>query len=135
PFIDQQYRTQADRDHTAVAGSSLGGLISLYLAHKHGDVFSKAAVMSPALWWDDHRLLNQIADDPAPLKRVKIWIDMGTNEGAMGDATRNVVDVQRLASVLQHAGLKEGSDFAVHIVEGAQHNESAWAARFDQVLT
>src|SRR5262249_44323272 len=40
PFIDANYRTLPDREHTAVAGSSLGGLISLYLGYQHGDVFS-----------------------------------------------------------------------------------------------
>jgi predicted alpha/beta superfamily hydrolase len=134
PFIDSNYRTLTDRSHTSVGGSSLGGLISLYLAYQHPEVFSSAAVMSPALWWDDHRLTKEIAADPAPLKQARLWIDIGTDEGAMGDAKRNVDDVREFATVLQHAGMSEGKDYSVKIVEGAQHNEAAWSARFGEVL-
>jgi predicted alpha/beta superfamily hydrolase len=134
PFVDRTYRTQGDRDHTAVGGSSLGGLISLYLVFQHGDVFSKAAVMSPSLWWDDHNLVRAIEANPAPLRRAKLWIDMGTREGAGDDPARNVADARHLASVLREAGISEGRDFQLSIVEGASHNETAWASRFDQVL-
>ena len=65
PFIDSNYRTLSDRAHTAVAGSSLGGLISLYMGYKHGDVFSMCGVISPSLWWDDCSLLKEIQAERA----------------------------------------------------------------------
>jgi predicted alpha/beta superfamily hydrolase len=67
PFIDQTYRTKADRANTAVAGSSLGGLMSLYLAWKHKDVFSKFGVISPSLWWDNAIPLKLVKVKGAPL--------------------------------------------------------------------
>src|ERR1043166_372084 len=39
PFIDKTYRTKHGRDDTAIAGSSLGGLISLDMAYKHPEGF------------------------------------------------------------------------------------------------
>ena len=49
PFIDTHYRTLKDPLHTAIAGSSMGGLISLYAVIKYPDVFGSAGVFSPAL--------------------------------------------------------------------------------------
>jgi metallo-beta-lactamase class B len=50
PYVDANYRTQPDAAHTGVAGSSLGGLISVYAALKYPKVFGKIGVFSPAFW-------------------------------------------------------------------------------------
>ena len=47
---------------TAIAGSSLGGLISLYAGFKHSDVFGRLGVISPALFWADHRVLRFVRE-------------------------------------------------------------------------
>ena len=41
PYVDEHYRTKSGREFTGIMGSSLGGLISLYAAIEHQDVFSK----------------------------------------------------------------------------------------------
>ncbi|HEX8832202.1 MAG TPA: alpha/beta hydrolase-fold protein, partial [Longimicrobium sp.] len=53
PLIDRRYRTRPDRLNTGVAGSSMGGLISLYAALKYPDVFGRAGIFSPSLWFSD----------------------------------------------------------------------------------
>ena len=53
PFIDREYLTKPEAEHTALGGSSLGGLVSLHLGIKRPDVFSRLAVMSPAVWWGE----------------------------------------------------------------------------------
>ncbi|MBO2007744.1 alpha/beta hydrolase-fold protein [Hymenobacter negativus] len=50
PYVDAHYRTQPDAAHTGVAGSSLGGLISVYAALKYPKVFGEVGVFSPAFW-------------------------------------------------------------------------------------
>ncbi|MGF7074843.1 putative alpha/beta superfamily hydrolase [Mucilaginibacter sp. 3215] len=50
PYIDGHYRTQTDAAHTTIAGSSMGGLISMYAALKYPGVFGNAGVFSPAFW-------------------------------------------------------------------------------------
>ncbi len=50
PYIDAHYRTQPDAAHTGVAGSSLGGLISVYVALKYPRVFGRVGAFSPAFW-------------------------------------------------------------------------------------
>mgnify|MGYP001567956120 CR=1 FL=1 len=51
--IDKTYRTLSDRENTGIAGSSLGGLISLYVAAKHPEAFSRCGALSPSIWWAD----------------------------------------------------------------------------------
>ena len=50
PYVDSHYRTQSDAAHTGVAGSSLGGLISVYAALKYPQVFGEIGAFSPAFW-------------------------------------------------------------------------------------
>lgn len=52
PYIDQRYRTLPQQQHTGLAGSSLGGLISLYGAVTYPNVFGKIGVFSPAFWFN-----------------------------------------------------------------------------------
>jgi len=135
PFIDKTYRTKPDRANTAVAGSSLGGLISLHLAMTHPEDFSKCAAISPALMWADGRILKDIEAKPDRLKGVRLWFDMGTREGRQIESFGTAAKwTQRLAKALESGGLKPGVDFRYLEVEGGEHNEAAWAARLDQIL-
>src|SRR5437588_12502339 len=56
PFIDKTYRSEKDARHTGLGGSSLGGLISLYLGLKYPTVFTRIAVVSPAVWSADNQI-------------------------------------------------------------------------------
>jgi predicted alpha/beta superfamily hydrolase len=128
PFIDDRYRTLPGRETTGVGGSSLGGLISLAIVRAHGDVFGLCAALSPSLWWCRGRLLREVAADGAWLRRVvRLWIDMGTRE----DSPRRT---RLLVRHLEAAGLRHGEQFRYEEVPGGEHNEAAWAARFDRVL-
>ncbi len=128
PFIDGLYRTRPDRDNTAVGGSSLGGLISLYLGIEHPEIFGNIAVMSPSLWWNYRSLLDRIRRI-RPQPTIRIWLDMGTAEGM-----RHVRDTDQLDEVLRKLGWREGDNLRYLRAEGALHDESAWAARFGDVL-
>src|SRR5207248_11162023 len=60
PLVDRAFRTLPDRGHTVIAGSSLGGLISLYALFRYPDCFGAAGVLSPALWFADGAVLRYI---------------------------------------------------------------------------
>jgi predicted alpha/beta superfamily hydrolase len=79
PFVASRYRIRPEREQTGILGSSLGGLLSLYAAWRHNDVFGLAGVVSPSIWWADEAILKVIAHTPA--RKTRFWIDMGTNEG------------------------------------------------------
>lgn len=137
PLVDSTYRTRPQREHTAIGGSSLGGLISLNAVCRRPDVFSRAAVVSPALFWGERQVLQDVRSAKWPTL-PKIWIDIGTEEGAkdgrMAAFNRAVDDCRALAGILDQRGLQADRDYRLLIVEGGRHHESDWARRFEQVL-
>jgi predicted alpha/beta superfamily hydrolase len=128
PLIDRSYRTLSDGRNTGLGGSSLGGLISLFLGFSYPEVFGKLAVMSPSLWWDQRSILRTIdLRDPKP--DLRIWLDIGTGEGV-----RHVRDADMLERVLVKRGWQMGKDLIYEKVDGAVHDENAWSERFGDVL-
>lgn len=131
PFIDSQYRTLPECTSTALGGSSLGGLVALYLGLKFPDVFCKLIVMSPSVWWADQAILRQIR--ASRLKpNQKIWLDTGTMEGQNPLAV--VDDAIRLRNALLKKGWQLGKDLIFVQDEGAGHDEKAWGRRMRAAL-
>ena len=128
PRIDRLFRSQPGRESTAILGSSLGGLISLYAFFSRGDVFGQAGVVSPALWFGQGRIFDFIDAAPAPAGRV--YVDVGAHEGA-----GTLRDVRRLARSLTRRGLrrKNGSLRYVEDPRG-RHSEDDWARRLPGAL-
>ncbi|HEY8715443.1 MAG TPA: alpha/beta hydrolase-fold protein [Candidatus Acidoferrum sp.] len=127
-FIDHEYRTLGEFAHTGLGGSSLGGLVSLFVALKFSGVYSKVAALSPSVWWDQ-RILHRFAETVRIRNRSKIWLDIGTGEG--GQIVR---DVQDFRDVLFRRGWQQDRDLHFELVEDAEHNEGAWAQRIGAVL-
>lgn len=128
PRMDRDFRTLADPANTAIAGSSLGGLVSLYLGLKNPHVFGQLGVLSPAVWWDDKVILETVGDFSGPV-RPRIWIDVGTAEG--DEAVKNA---RQLGEALVGQGWRLGENLHYAEVPGAGHHEAAWAARVGEVL-
>ena len=135
PWIDARLRTRPEPAQTAIMGSSLGGLISLHLALTRPDVFSRAGIVSPSLWWADEDILRRAAFDAMPSPRPRIWADMGTREGdAPAEQAKNVERLQALGATLAGRGWTSGADLSTRVFDGAGHNESSWRARVGLVL-
>jgi predicted alpha/beta superfamily hydrolase len=133
PFVDKRYRTRKDAANTALGGSSLGGLVSLYLGLKRPEVFGKLAVLSPSIWWDNKVIVKRVK----ALKSrpdLKIWLDMGTHEGNPPSQERNIDDARALKDALVAKGWKLDTELKYTEVQGAEHNEEAWAARVEPML-
>jgi predicted alpha/beta superfamily hydrolase len=128
PFIDSHYRTKSDAENTGLGGSSLGGLVTMYLGLQYPHVFGKLAVVSPSVWWDGRRILCDVAAFRA-VRHARIWLDMGTDEGANATA-----DARSLRDALVSKGWRLGSDLRYFEAEGAKHTEAAWARRVDPIL-
>ncbi len=127
PLVDERFRTLRDREYTGIAGSSMGGLISLYAFFRHPDVFGFAAALSPSVWFADGAILEVIAR--APRVPGRLYVDIGSREGE-----RSVGFARRLRDVLLAKGYEEGRDVR-WIEDGAGvHNEAAWGRRFRQAL-
>ena len=128
PFIDKEYLTKPEREFTGLGGSSLGGLVSLYLGFKRPDVFSRLAVISPAVWWANNQIIREIAATAERLP-LRIWLDIGKKEGS-----RIKHQVRALKEILLANGWQSGLDLAYFEIPEARHDEAAWAARFGEVL-
>jgi predicted alpha/beta superfamily hydrolase len=119
PAIDSKYRTVAG--NSAVGGSSLGGLVSLYLALKHPEVFRAAAVMSPSVWWDDRTILTAVDAFEGP--RPKMWLDVGGREGE-----QTLRDARALRDRLIAKGWNDET-LRYYEDRRGDHTERAWARR------
>ena len=123
PFVDREYRTLPGPHHTGLGGSSLGGLVSLYLGLKYAGIFGRVAALSPSVWWNQ-RIMLRFAASADVNPRPRVWLDIGTHEGP-----RIVQDVEQFRDVLLQKGWQLGMDLHYERVEGAEHNELAWARR------
>jgi predicted alpha/beta superfamily hydrolase len=128
PWVDRTYRTRPGRESTAIGGSSLGALVSLYLGLGRPDVFGGIAAVSPSVWWDDAWVLRFV-DGLAAKPVTRVWVDIGTREG--DDA---VPMTRRLRDALVRKGWREDVDLRYVEAEGARHEEPAWAARAPDIL-
>lgn len=128
PLVDRTYRTRPDAPNTGIGGSSLGGLVSLHLGFTHPAVFSKLAALSPSVWWGRRAILKTIRQARSKL-RLRLWIDMGTDEGRKG-----LDDARLLKAALVGLGFAEGIDLRYTEHEGATHSEQAWSGRVGPML-
>ncbi|TFW29390.1 alpha/beta hydrolase [Massilia arenosa] len=126
PWVDAHYRTLKGKDDTAIMGSSLGGIASVYIAEKHPEVFSKAGGVSSSFWWNQQALVKN-AKGSARRVPVKFYLDAGTsNDG--------VEDTRLMHEAMRGQGYRDGVDLLYIEAEGGSHNEKSWAARVDRPL-
>ena len=158
PRIDRQYRTLADRAHTGIGGSSMGGLIAIHAGVTRPDIFSRVMAMSSAVWFAEEGgtwlSKNQLLEDiraraaAGSLPRdVRFYLDVGTAERSrevepdVVDATGERVSYPRaylegtraVAAALVAGGVPD-SNVKLVVGEGAAHNEKAWASRLPGAL-
>ena len=82
PWIADKYRVRQDRESTGMGGSSLGGLVSLYLGLRHPEVFGRLALLSPSVWWNHKSILGYLNehDDGVAPRRVELIPVCGDEE-------------------------------------------------------
>jgi len=120
PQIDRAFRTHPDRLHTAIVGSSLGALISLYAWARRPEVFGLCGALSPALWVGRGLIYDIVAR--APHRPGRVYVDNGTLEAS----------AHRLVEALNERGYRE--DLKVVVDEGGRHTEADWARRLPDAL-
>lgn len=131
PAMDQRYRTLPEMENTALMGSSLGGMLSLYLLCEFPRVFSKAACLSthwPILGEGMIGYLHEKLPEPG---KHKLYFDYGS-EGLDQDYGPWQLKVDAL---LKEKGWREGKDFTSWSFPGEDHTTTAWANRVHIPLT
>lgn len=126
PYIDNRYRTKPQVEHTAVMGSSMGGLISHYAIHQRPDIFSKAGIFSPSYWFSD-QVYGFTHDNPVA-KDARLYLLVGSKEGE-----NMVANMDKMAKQQLQQGHPTENLYS-KVVEGAEHNEGFWAAEFSDAI-
>jgi alpha-glucosidase len=127
PLIDSTYRTLPGRAHTAIMGSSMGGLISHYAIHQYPHVFSKAGIFSPSYWFAEE-VYAFVQSNPLPAD-ARLWILVGRKE----DSGAMVKDAQRMYDHLLALGLPQ-PNVVFTIDDEGMHNEAFWARHLPQAV-
>ena len=120
PFIDSKYRTKKSFENTFVAGSSMGGLISLYAVMQYPNVFGSAGIFSPSFW-----IAKQMYTEAANfinLNPIRLYFYAGGKEDA------NLVnEVKKMSAIFEQ---KQNIKVFTTITEIAKHNEKYWQIEF-----
>lgn len=142
PRIDRDYRTKPDRKHTAIAGSSMGGLISIYAITLYPKIFGHAGAVSTHFPLGDPNWSNEergdimsawrryVSEQLGKPKGRRIWFDHGTETlDAFYQPYQENLDAALIAQ-----GWRKGRDFSSKVFPGTPHEENAWAARLDEIF-
>ncbi len=130
PWIAQRYRVRTERESTGLGGSSLGGLVTLFLGLSHALHFGRLAVLSPSVWWNHKSILGYLNEHAPQLwERPRLWLDVGDREGA-----RTLRDAEHLVRRLKANGWRPGETLRFERVHGGSHDEASWAARVRPML-
>lgn len=130
PFLRREYRLTAEAAETGLGGSSLGGLVSLWMGLRRPDVFGRLAVLSPSVWWN-HRYIVRYVDDVAAEAepRPRIWLDAGEREGR-----RTLANAELLHERLLAQGWRDEADVHFEAITDGTHDEASWAERVRPML-
>ena len=127
-YVDRKFPTKKGREHTALMGSSLGGHVSLWMAHKFHETFSKAACLSGAFQFKDRRGESFLGFlSRRDHQHLKIYLDCGTVHDGVALS-------RKVSAMYLRRGWREGDDFSYHEEKGAAHNEKCWRDRVWRAL-
>lgn len=123
PHIDINYRTLADKEHTTIFGSSVGGLISFYALLKFPDVFGNAGVFSPSFWFSEEifTLMEEVKEIDG-----KIYFMAGDHE------SKNMIpDLDHMEKLVLDK-VNNSNQVFKKIVRNGRHNEKSWRKEFTE---
>jgi predicted alpha/beta superfamily hydrolase len=127
PLIDSRFRTRPEPAATGIAGSSLGGLISLYGFFRRAGAFGFVAAISPSLWFADKAIFPLV--EASPFVPGRIHLDTGTEEG-----TESLLNARRMRDLLIKKGYRDRVSLRWVEEAGAGHQEAVWGRRFKAAL-
>jgi predicted alpha/beta superfamily hydrolase len=124
PHIDSVYRTKPDAKHTAIMGSSLGGLVSFYAALKYPAVFGKAGIFSPSFWFSKEIYAYA---ERTPEVASKLYFLCGDDES---DDIDMAADVDEMYDIISRKVKNPKKQLCKKVIKGGKHNEKLWRENF-----
>jgi predicted alpha/beta superfamily hydrolase len=130
PFVDKNYKTNSDR---GIFGHSFGGLFAAYCLVNSDGYFTRFGISSPALWWDNEKLLNQAVtqfreNKTWDIPQTKVFISVGDKEHS-----GIVPTMVKYSSYLEQSDY-DNIELKWQIFEGESHN-SMWSANVSKTLS
>ena len=119
PRVDATFRTLPGREHTIIAGSSMGGLMSLYAATAYNRYFSRAACLSPSLWTNPEKLL-ELVERAKTAPDTTVYLDYGSQELSNHPAQKEAL--MEMSQLL----LKKNVNLTFRIIPNGNHSEASW---------
>jgi pullulanase len=126
PAIDRAFSTYPDPSHTMIAGSSLGGLISMYAVYAYDDVFGRVGSFSGSYGWDFGQFYEYVHIHPRPAVQ-RMYIDAGT-------VTDNTSSAYHMRDIAVEQGFVQGEDLMFVIGQGHNHTPTFWGRRFPEAI-
>jgi len=123
PHIDRIYRTKTAARYTAIAGSSMGGLISMYAAVKYPKVFGVAGIFSPSFWIA--KQIYPLVSHTGKVTKQRFYFACGDME-----SEKEVAEVLQMDSILVAKGYSRIQVPRPLVLKGAKHNEKQWRDEF-----
>jgi alpha-glucosidase len=126
PYIDSNYRTKIKSKHTALIGSSLGGLISYYGGLKYPNTFGKIGALSTSFWFSNEVIV--FTKKHGKIKNQKMYILAGGKEGYGMDK-----DAIKFYELLKKTGYPK-SNLKIKINPEGKHTEAFWDQEFLPII-
>jgi hypothetical protein len=131
PEIVSLFDLDLKRSSTALCGSSMGGLTSLYGAGLYPNVYGTALSLSTHLAYWSPDIIEAVLGGLSTEPRTRIWIDRGTEElDALYEGLH-----ERAAAYLESKGWIIGSQFQAKVYQGTNHSEPVWRDRLPEIFT
>ncbi|WP_236250469.1 alpha/beta hydrolase [Microbulbifer sp. ALW1] len=126
PHIDRSFRTLPERKHTAIMGSSMGGLISNHAINRHPQTFGIAGIFSPSYWIAPD--IFAATQDNAALADTRVYLVTGALEGSSMTEGFN-----RMQKLLAEHSIPE--QWQARLDAKGEHNEAFWRRTFPQAVS
>ena len=127
PEVNNRYRTRTGPANTYMAGSSLGGLITVYAGYAYGNVWGRIAGFSLSYSLANQPMLNYASSSPPPATLTHFYQDMGTSESGISN-------LRAMRDIAIGQGFVLGDDLLSIEAAGHTHNEFYWALRLPDTL-
>jgi len=130
PAVATQLGVELDRERTALCGSSMGGITSLYGAALYPEFYGTVLSLSTHLAYWDRKMIPDLLSMLSHNPRARIWIDRGTEElDAMYEGLH-----EEAADYLRANGWQDGNQLQAHVFAGTNHSEPVWRDRLPRIL-
>ena len=127
PFVDANFRTKTEREHTGIGGSSMGGLVSIFSGLKNPEVYGKLMIFSPSLWVVPELKINPKKAFSAD---TKIYLYAGGNESeTMIEHTHAFYE-----KLVTTEFVKDKTKINLSINRHGTHSETYWSDEFPKAI-